>query len=408
MSKFEGIARDFGSQRTRIKLNLDCRYYQGDRPCKKGCDGDCQYYEPMGQRILLIKLGALGDVIRTEALLPGLKNVYPQSHITWVSRPEGCRMLANNPLIDRLLEFEAASMCQLQCERFDLLINLDKEPAPAAVAMQVDATDKRGMGLSPFGTVYPLNEQAHYYFALGLSNHLKFNENHSSYPRLIYEALGLSYEGQRYTLFPSKQNDAYAREVLERAGVGEDDEVIGLNTGAGTIFANKTWPRERFVTLAKNLLGRGECRVMLLGGPEEVDKNDWIARQLPPSMIHPGCHHGELDFAAIVRRCSAILTGDTTAMHVAIALRVPVVVLLGPTCPQEIDVYGRGVKLVSKIECAPCYKRHCDYSPNCMDMISVKQAEQALVRYLRRGARSPLEIDQSRTPFTASADQYPS
>ena len=386
------IDRDSSGSRTRMKLKLDCRHYLGDRPCRKGCQGECQYYEPMGHRILLIKLAALGDVIRTEALLPGLKNAFPTSHITWVSRADGCRMLAGNPLIDRRLEYGAETLCRLQCEKFDLVINLDKEPGPAALAMQVDAEDKRGIGLSPHGTIYPLNPEAHYYFALGLSDHLKFEDNRSSYQRLIYEALGLPYDGERYSLFPSSADEDHAREVLRRAGVRDNEELVGLNTGAGSMFANKTWPAEKFVTLAKNLLGRGDCRVMLLGGPEEVEKNDWIAQQAGPQVIHPGCGHSELEFAALLRRCSAILSGDTTAMHVAIALRVPVVVLFGPTCSQEIDLYGRGVKLISKIECTPCYKRHCDYSPNCMDMISVKQAEEALGRSLGKQAAPPLEM----------------
>ncbi len=377
-----------------MKLKLDCRHYLGDRPCRKGCQGECQYYEPMGHRILLIKVAALGDVIRTEALLPGLKNAFPTSHITWVSRADGCRMLAGNPLIDRRLEYGAETLCRLQCEQFDLVINLDKEPGPAALAMRVDAEDKRGIGLSSHGTICPLNEEAHYYFALGLSDHLKFEDNQSSYQRLIYEALDLPYDGERYSLFPSPADEEHAREVLRRAGMRENEELIGLNTGAGSTFANKTWPTEKFVTLTKNLLGRGDCRVMLLGGPEEVERNDWIAQQAGPQVIHAGCRHSELEFAAMVRRCSAILTGDTTAMHVAIALRVPVVVLFGPTCPQEIDLYGRGVRLVAKIDCAPCYKRHCDYSPNCMDMISVKQAEEALARSLGRQAAPPLEIQQ--------------
>lgn len=365
----------------RLKLELDCRHYLGDRPCAKGCAGGCEHFEPMGYRILLIKLGALGDVIRTEALLPGLKDAYPESHITWVSKISGCRILANNPLIDRLLEYNAETISRLQCERFDLLINLDKEPGSAALAMQVQAPDKRGIGLSSHGTVYPLNEQAHYYFALGLSNDLKFNDNQWTYQKLIYDALGLSYEGQRYTIFPSKADHAYVAELLSRAAVNDGERILGLNTGAGSAFANKTWPPDRFVTLAKNLLSRGDCRIMLLGGPDEVARNDWIAKRLPPGVIHPGCDHSELQFAALIKRCCAILSGDTTGMHVAVALRVPVVALFGPTCPQEIDLFGRGLKLISKIDCAPCYKRHCDFAPNCMDMITVSQTEKALLRY---------------------------
>ena len=92
----------------------------------------------MGTRMLVIKLAALGDVIRTAALLPGLKREWPTSHITWVTRPSGVRMLANHPLIDRLLSFDAESICHLEHERFDLCLSLDKEPGPAALAPKAD------------------------------------------------------------------------------------------------------------------------------------------------------------------------------------------------------------------------------------------------------------------------------
>lgn len=365
-----------------MQLRLDCRHYRGDRPCEKNCQNGCEHYEPMGHRILVIKLGALGDVIRTEVLLPGLKAKYPSSHITWVTKANGCQMLANNPFIDRLLEFNSETLCHLCYEAFDLVVSLDKEPAPAALAMRVHAPDKRGVGLSRLGTACPLNPEAHYYFALGLNNRLKFNENLSSYQKLIYESVGLRYEGQRYTLYPSEANHQYARRVFRQAGVEDDQSVVGLNTGAGSVFANKTWPKEKFAVLARRLLARGDCRVALLGGPEEVEVNAWLAKALGPNVIDTGCRHAELDFAAIVHRCRVFLTGDTMAMHVGIALRVPAVVLFGPTCHQEIDVYERGVKLISSIECSPCYRRHCDYSPSCMDLIGIDEAAQALERFL--------------------------
>ena len=170
-------------------LKLDCRNYRGDRPCAVGvagvCPSECEKYSPMGHRILIIKLAALGDVIRTAALLPGLKEVWPQSHVTWVTRPNGARTLANHPLIDRLVALDAEALCHLEQERFDLCLCLDKEPGPAALAMRVDARERRGIGLSPQGTVYPLNPECVPYFQLGLDNELKFKRNKKTYQQLI-------------------------------------------------------------------------------------------------------------------------------------------------------------------------------------------------------------------------------
>ncbi len=370
-----------------MNLRLDCRHYRGDRPCAAGvpgaCPTSCAPHSPQGTRILIIKLAALGDVVRTAALLPGLKERWPQSHITWVTRPSGVRTLGHHPLIDRLLAFDAESLCHLEHERFDLCLSLDKEPGPCALAMRVDAREKRGVGLSAYGTPYPLNAECLPYFLLGLDDDLKFRRNGKSYSQLIYEAVGLEYAGQRYELYPPRAQQIWAERVWQSLGVAPGDVVIGLNTGAGHIFANKNWPAERFIALAQRLMADG-WRVALLGGPEEREINAAIAKDRA-GVLDTGCDHNELEFAALVRRCNVIVTGDTMAMHVAIAGGVPTVVLFGPTCAQEIDLYGRGEKIVTSLPCAPCYRRECDRGPNCMDDIAVERVLTAVERWVKGG-----------------------
>ena len=364
-------------------LKLDCRYYRGDRPCAVGVQGicplDCEQYSPMGHRILIIKLGALGDVIRTAALLPGLKAFWPESHITWISRPAGVRVLANHPLIDRRLPFDAETLAHIEREQFDLCLSLDKEPGPAALAMRVTAPDKRGIGLSPFGTVHPLNPACAAYFELGLDDDLKFRGNTKTYQRLIYEALGLPYGGQRYQLYPGDTDRAHAAACWQRLGVTLDDTVVGLNTGAGNVFVNKNWPPRKYIELARRLMQQHGWRIALLGGPEERTLNTQIAAACPGT-LDTGCNHTELEFVALITRCQAVVTGDTMGMHAAIASQVPCVILFGPTCAQEIDVYGRGEKIVTRLPCAPCYLRRCDESPTCMDEISVDEVAAAVER----------------------------
>lgn len=373
-------------------LRLDCRHYRGDRPCAAGvqgvCPSDCVHDSPMGHRILIIKLGALGDVIRTAALLPGIKERWPASHITWVSRQSGVRALANHPLIDRRLPFDAETVCHLEHERFDVCFSLDKEPGPTALAMRVDARERYGIGLSRYGTVYPLNPECAAYFALGLNDDLKFRHNTKSYPQLIYEAVGLQYSGQPYTLHPDDDDQEYARELWARLGIRNGDTVVGLNTGAGNVFANKSWPPEKFGQLAERLMRRPGFRIALLGGPGEQERNARLANELP-GVVDTGSTHAELEFAALLDRCQVVVTGDTMALHVAVARRVPCVALFGPTCPQEIDLFGRGEKIVTRLPCAPCYRRSCDLSPSCMDDVSLDAVEHAVARWAGADAASP-------------------
>ncbi len=75
------------------------------------------------------------------------------------------------------------------------------------------------------------------------------------------------------------------------------------------------------------------------------------------------------------------------AMHMAVAGDVPCVVLFGPTCAQEIDLYGRGEKIVTALPCSPCYQRQCEQTPNCMDEISIERVLLAVQRWVVAGRR---------------------
>jgi heptosyltransferase-2 len=366
-------------------IAADCRHYRGDRPCFQNrlCLG-CERYEPYEQRVCVIKLGALGDVIRTLGILPELRRRYPRGQVTWVTLPNACRMLANHPMIDRLLPFDPTTVLVLGQERFGTVISLDKEAGPCALAMSLLAGTKLGVGLSEFGTPIPLNEQAGPYFHLGLSDELKFRRNTKSYLRLVYEALGWEYRGQRYELPVNAEAAVRVRKELERCGWRPDRPTLGVNVGAGRAFANKMWPVRRVVEVVRQVRDRWpHVQVLLLGGPEERRTVHEVLHRLRrlgvgEGVVNAGTHHSEVEFVAVVDRCDAVFCGDTMAMHVAIALGKKVVAVFGPTCEQEIDLFGEGQKLVATVPCAPCYKRVCDHDDACVYQIDARDAADAI------------------------------
>jgi len=352
-------------------IALDCKNYRADRPCTYRQRCRCQHYEPMGFRILIIKLAALGDVVRTTCLLDTLKRTYPQSHITWLTLPNGVRILDNHPLIDKCMPFEALTVITLTQQEFDLVICLDKEAEPAAVCNAVRSPDKRGMGLSKWGTVGPLNDECEPYFQLGLDDERKFHHNTKSYPQLIHEAVELEYSRQPYRLYCDQSAVARAKALFAPLRATTAGPIIALNTGAESVFANKAPRPSHWVEIARKLLETGYS-VVLLGGPREAHINPRIADQLA-GVYDTGCDNTEQQFVAIVDQCDLVITGDTLALHVALARSVPVVALFGPTCQQEIDLFGMGRKIISNADCAPCYRRQCNKRPNCMDRIPAEQ-----------------------------------
>ena len=70
--------------------------------------------------------------------------------------------------------------------------------------------------------------------------------------------------------------------------------------------------------------------------------------------------------------CDVVVTGDSFGMHVAVGLKKQVIVWFGVSCPQEIDLFDRGIKLIPEgLECSPCWKKSCPYNLECIQLIDL-------------------------------------
>jgi heptosyltransferase-2 len=326
----------------------------------------------MGRRILVLKIGALGDVLRTTPILRALARDASPHHVTWVVGEAAAPLLEGHARIDRLLVPSAETSAHLSVQEFDLVLSLDKDAYSTSIATSVRASEKRGFGRDRFGSLVPIHPDARYAYDLGLSDRLKFHENTKTYQQIVFEMCGLAWNGEEYDVpaLDTDSLDASWRDAhLEAAGVPTTGgPVVGFNTGAGGVFANKAWTVDGYVELARRLSSDG-CRVVLLGGPSEIGRNARIADAAGGAVVDTGGHRTLAQFARLVGACDLVVTGDTLGMHLAIAARVPVIVLFGSTCPQEIELYGRGEKIVTPIGCHPCYLRSCSISPSCQDLI---------------------------------------
>jgi heptosyltransferase-2 len=334
---------------------------------------------------LIIKLAAAGDVLRTTPILRGIKKKYPQSFITWITEREAVDLLNGNNYIDRLLVYDLPDIERLKAERFDVLICLDKETEAIVLANQVKAKKKFGFGFDPkTGNVIPFNRESHYAWELGLSDELKFKNNKKSYPQLIFEMAKLEYSNDEYILNISETDKEYAQNLLNRIGIARNRPIIGLNTGAGSRFDNKAWTERGLAELIRLIRANTDASVFLLGGPKENQLNARIASQVGDLAHNIGCYHSLGQFVAIVDACSLVVSGDTVALHIAIALKKFTVAIFGPTCDKEVELYGRGIKIISPIDCRPCYKKQCTRDINCMDLIKPEEVFTAVQKLLSK------------------------
>lgn len=354
-------------------IKADCLYFRGDKPCKFKiiCDG-CPHYTAFPQKILIIKCRAQGDVLRTTALLHGLKRKYPESHISWLVDEESFELLDNNPIIDKVLPYRMENLVPLAVEEFDVLISLDKESLSTSVATLVKCPHKFGFGMNSLGSLIPFNTEAEDAYQLGIDDDLKFKQNTMTYQEIVAKTAEIEYKRDPYVFQFSDHHKKRARDFFKKHKISEDTLAIGLNTGAGVKFETKQWPAENYLKLVDNLVENIESNIFLLGGKRETELNRFIEKNSKHKVYNTGNDNSLLEFAGFLSRMDIVVSSDTLGMHLAIAQDKKVVALFGSTCPQEIDLYDRGVKLYAGVDCSPCYKQTCD-DMKCMEEIIPEQ-----------------------------------
>lgn len=216
-----------------IVVKNDCRFFKGDIPCKyhkqEGFHcGDCPYYEPISKRILIIKLGAIGDVIRTMPLMSKLKEVYPDAEISWLTYFTD----VVPKLVDHILKFELKNVLPLLATHFDILYNLDKDKEACALAKMIDADVKKGFTLKD-GKCVPIDKDAEHKWLTGLFDDVN-RANTKSYPQEVFEICGFQFNGEKYILNRPKGSFAWR--------INEPQPLIGLNTGGGDRWTTRLWP----------------------------------------------------------------------------------------------------------------------------------------------------------------------
>ena len=353
-------------------LKTDCRFFRGDVPCKPhklhgvhcvDANGTgCTYYEKLTSNILIIKLGALGDVIRTTPLLHRLKREYPDARIWWVTlSPE-----IVPKLVDVVLPLNAEHFPSFQATKFDIIYNLDKDREACGLMASLHADIKKGYTLVN-GKPSPIDDDAVHKFLTGTFDDLN-KANTKSYTEEIFEICGFKFEGEKYIL--DLDNSGYTWKLPK------NKKIVGLNTGCGGRWVSRLWAEKNWIALAKKLKKAGYAP-LLLGGEQEHEKNARIAKK--SGALYPG-HFPLKQFMSLVDRCDLVVTAVTMAMHITIGLNKKIVLFNNIFNRNEFELYGLGEILEPEFDC-PCY--FAPVCPNdCMQYIYVDRVFKTVKKLL--------------------------
>ncbi len=370
-------------------------------------------------KILFIKLGALGGVLRGTPLFTGLKKKYPKGELNVITQEYSSALLENNPDIDKLWIWEK-DRNKIKEMSFDWVINTEDDEETCEFATALKTKKFTGPYKSKKGKIIYTKDVAIWYdmgkisrFGLKKANELK-KKNSKRYQEIYSEILELPKNNYPLVLNMTKEEKDWSNEFRKKHEVGEKHFLIGVNTGAGVNWPLKALSIQKAVDLIKDLNNKN-LSVVLLGGPNEMERNKKILKRLKIrlirnsfqnfmrsffpkitsfgsivkshnldiKLINPGTENSLRKFISIINALDILITSDTLTLHVAVALKKRVVCFFGPTSAEEIELYGQGVKIKPNSDCYCCFQKKRTGANMCIDEINPEELIQSVLNQTR-------------------------
>ncbi len=322
--------------------------------------------KPTAERILIVLLGAIGDVVRALPLAQRLRASHPHAHIAWAVEPVAAPLLEHHPAIDTRLVFERG----LGLRAFSRFLGAVRA---YGADLTLDLQRHAKSGLVSFASRAPIRLGFH------RRNAKEFNWMWNTHHIERVAARGWKLEqyqrfGDWLELPPTPVTFGLTLTAAERSRVEEIVRPLARPFGAlflGSTWASRLWFADRFAAVAGGLADRG-LDTVLLGGQDVAGIAAEVARLVPVTNLVGRTNLRES--YGILERARLAVGPDSGPMHLAAAAETPVVSLWGATTPARSAPAGsEDLVVVGRVPCAPCYLRHCPIGRRCMTAITAQR-----------------------------------
>lgn len=295
------------------------------------------------QKILIIRLSSLGDVVLTTPVIRCLKTRFPQAEIHFVTRPFFAPAVMHNPYLHKI-HYSWNSVKDLipalKNESFDVILDLHKNRHSRKIvrALKVRTFSFPKMNLTKWMMV-------NFKFFPQSVSHVVYRYMNS------VSHWGIEYDGQGLDLFLAENDEVSLPEPFI--------SYIAIVIGAQHI--TKQIPAEKIIEIIKQI----NLPVVLIGGTDDQEKGERIKKALPDAFIFNAAgKYSILQSANLISKSKVVITGDTGMMHIAAALKKPVISVWGSTVPEfgMYPLFPKGLENLSTIienknlSCRPCSK----------------------------------------------------
>jgi len=335
---------------------------------------------PDPKRILLILHGSIGDVTRALPLATVLRNGFPRSYIAWSVEPASQPLLEHNPAIDQIILFDrgrgwrafAPFLRQIREKRFDLVLDLQRILKSGLISCATGAPLRIGFNRADAKELNWIFNNLHidaFDEAISkIEHYFKFTDY-----------LGLAREAPQWDFRLTANERAAVQNHI--ASIKRSFAVLFV----GTRWQSKRWFATQIARCADLLHDRYSLDVVFLGGESDRELADESMKESKTAVTNLVARTSLREAIGIIERAKLAIGPDTGLMHIAAAVRTPVISLWGATRPQRTGPYGYSDLVIQgRAPCVPCNRKRCRIGRICIQSITTAEISERIAVALRR------------------------
>lgn len=350
-------------------------------------------------KILVIALSGIGDALMFTPALRLLRKSLPEAEIDALVMYRGAQeVYSSNPNLNKVIHFNFLEEGAFKSLKF--LLHLRKK---YDASISVYPSNRKEYNLINFfigakkraGIVYLRKNKSN----LGFLNNVRVLENDETHNvqtniKLCEALIGKKFSGEPPLEFPIPENKIVSgNKFLSDAGISADELVVGFHPGSATLknHIKRRWEPEKFAELGKKLINDYSAKILIFGGPEERELKNQISSLINSDKVNVVNADSLTKSAAVMRRCNLFVTNDSSQMHIAAAMGLKVVAIIGPTNQKYIHPWKTEHKIVSlNLDCSPCFFyspkplicNRTDVKFKCIKELTVDMVYSSTIKYL--------------------------
>ncbi|HLK59623.1 MAG TPA: glycosyltransferase family 9 protein [Chthonomonadaceae bacterium] len=345
------------------------------------------------QRVLIIKMSALGDIIHALPVSAALGEAFPHLNISWYVEEPFAPLLTGNPYLSEIITLPkfksrdlrsprclreiARSMRYVRSQRFDMTLDLQGLTKSAIVTISAGARTRLGYHwLREASTLVERPVPRRPESVHIVDQYLDVARHVGAHPTCV-----------RFPFHIPEEDEAAVTSMLCAEGLEPDAAFVAINPASAQ--AIKQWGAGRYAALMDTLHDRLDIPSVLVTADAEVAAQ--VAAQTRRPFVNLARRTSLKQLAAVLRRSAVHICGDTGSGHLAAALERPVVSLIGPTDPDRACPYGQRENTLNHREACGtgCTAHRCQFErPRCLEAIEVNEVAAKVETLLRKGGNA--------------------